>query len=281
MKPLLSIVASLGLLLTLAAAPAEAQRKASGRDDGGGGSEPARTAGGRSAGDDGGSAPRAEPSPRVSREPVSRAEPRQVQGSQPRSRVASGPAASAGSRRVADPRSGAAPQRFAAARPAGLDPRPVRIIWSPVHFPAFVGYGAWGYDPWGYRSLRYGHWYSPYAYGYWPGYFGYGYGYWEPMYGYGGGDRYDDEPPQQPGEAVGSIRFRVDPKHAAIYIDGALAGVVDDFDGLTNHLRLPAGSHTYELRAEGYRTHTGTLSVVAGQTRTERVSLGRLAAGPQ
>jgi hypothetical protein len=73
----------------------------------------------------------------------------------------------------------------------------------------------------------------------------------------------------------------VDPKHAAIYIDGALAGVVDDFDGLTNHLRLPAGSHTYELRAEGYRTHTGTLSVVAGQTRTERVSLGRLAAGPQ
>jgi hypothetical protein len=56
---------------------------------------------------------------------------------------------------------------------------------------------------------------------------------------------------------------------------------VDDFDGLTNHLRLPAGSHTYELRAEGYRTHTGTLSVVAGQTRTERVSLGRLAAGPQ
>lgn len=272
MRPL-AIVAAAGMVLLLAADPADAQRKASGRDDGG--SAPSESSGSKSGGS--GSDSRPEPAPQPSREPVSRA-PSQTESSRPpqRSRaVASSPSGSADARRVASERAG---QRFAVARPAGtLDPRPVRVIYTTSHFPAFFGYSSWGYDPWGYG--RYSGWYSPYGYGYWPGY--YGFGYWAPVYygGYAGGGYADDDgDAREPREATGSIRFRVEPKHAAIYVDGALAGIVDDFDGLTNHLRLPAGTHTYELRAEGYQSHTGTLTVVTGQTRTERVSLKRAGA---
>jgi hypothetical protein len=162
-------------------------------------------------------------------------------------------------------------------RPGDPDLRPIRVIYSPVYLSSAFGYGPWGYDRYRYGS----YWGSPYSYGYFPGY-GYGldyyYGYGYPMY-YGGGyaeGAYDDE--QGAAEArlpSGSVRFRVSPSHARIYIDGALAGTVDDFDGLSNHMRLSAGAHAYELRADGYRSHVGVLTVVAGQTRTERVNLER------
>ena len=42
-----------------------------------------------------------------------------------------------------------------------------------------------------------------------------------------------------------------------MYIDGALAGVVDEFDGLKDHLEMEGGKHTMELRAEGYTTACG------------------------
>jgi hypothetical protein len=170
----------------------------------------------------------------------------------------------------------------AAPRRVSDDIRPVRIVYSPVFYPTAYGYG---YGPWGYRGsyFRHGYWYSPFGYSYRPGY-GYGYGYsgyyghrhhyGYPMYGSSGGYYSDDQdaPVRQP---VGSIRFRVNPNHARIYVDGALVGTVDDFDGLNDHLQLSPGPHVYELRADGYRTHAGTLTVVLGQTRTERVTLQR------
>jgi hypothetical protein len=155
----------------------------------------------------------------------------------------------------------------------------VRIIYSPVYFPTLYGYG------YGYRSgyLGRGYWYSPFAYSYRPGY-GYGYGYagyygyahryGYPAYGSTGG-YYDDDQDAVDHQPSGAIRFRVNPSHARIYVDGALAGTVDDFNGLTDHLSLTPGTHTYELRAEGYRTYSGVLTVVLGQTRTERVNLQR------
>jgi hypothetical protein len=143
------------------------------------------------------------------------------------------------------------------------------------------GYG-YGYGPWGY-GFGLGFSYAPFAYGYRPGY-GYGYGY-RPHYGYpiyygsGGGYREGEQDDaadvRQP---TGSIRFRASPAHARIYINGALAGLVEDYNGLSDHLQLKPGSYTYELRADGYRTHSGALNVVEGQTRTgqtppERVNL--------
>ena len=73
--------------------------------------------------------------------------------------------------------------------------------------------------------------------------------------------------------ATGSIRFKVNPSIAKIYVDGTLMGVVDDFDGLGDHLTLDAGSHALELRADGYETYTGTIRVEIGKTLTERINL--------
>ena len=72
---------------------------------------------------------------------------------------------------------------------------------------------------------------------------------------------------------MGSVRLKVSPSSARVYIDGALVGVVDDFDGLTRHLELEAGRYALELRADGYKTYVGEVLVSAGRTKTERVSM--------
>lgn len=50
------------------------------------------------------------------------------------------------------------------------------------------------------------------------------------------------------------IRLQVKPKNAAVYVDGYYAGVVDDFDGFFQRLRIPPGEHDLTLYLEGYRT---------------------------
>jgi hypothetical protein len=72
---------------------------------------------------------------------------------------------------------------------------------------------------------------------------------------------------------VGSIRLRVNPESAQVYIDGALVGAVTDFSGLKNHLELDGGTHQIELRAEGYETYSGEIAVEVGKTLTERIRL--------
>ena len=44
------------------------------------------------------------------------------------------------------------------------------------------------------------------------------------------------------------------PKEAQVYLDGYYAGIVDDFDGFFQKLRLPPGEHEMALFREGYRT---------------------------
>jgi hypothetical protein len=70
-----------------------------------------------------------------------------------------------------------------------------------------------------------------------------------------------------------SLRFRVDPKDAQIYIDGALVGTVDEFDGLASHLEIEAGSHELRLKAPGYETYTATINVPASRTTTQRIKM--------
>lgn len=72
---------------------------------------------------------------------------------------------------------------------------------------------------------------------------------------------------------VGSIRLRVNPDAAQVYIDGALVGTVKEFSGLKNHLELDGGPHKIELRADGYETYTGEITVEVGKTLTERIRL--------
>ncbi len=52
-------------------------------------------------------------------------------------------------------------------------------------------------------------------------------------------------------------------------------GVVDQFDGLTDHLVVPIGRHEIEVRADGYDPQTFTVDVEADRTMTVRGSLER------
>ena len=159
--------------------------------------------------------------------------------------MAAGPRVLDTARRLRASRSGACP----------VSTRSIRLSGYPYYgypfYGAGFGYGYYGYyDPW---------WYGGYA-GY--GYYGGGY-----SGGYGEGGEYTTE------AATGSIRLRASPSTAKVYVDGTLMGIVDDFDGLSNHLDLSAGQHTLELRADGYETYEGTINVLIGKTMTERVTL--------
>jgi len=154
----------------------------------------------------------------------------------------------------------------------------------PLPRPSYPGYWNPGYyyprqyySPW---SYYYGPGaYSPWIYGGWSWY---SYGWYDPFlydpYGYGGVPytwtsttrTYDD---RDAGVPSGSLRLRVNPSSARVYVDGALAGVADEFGGFSNHLNLPEGRHELEFRADGYETVTKDVTVKAGRTQTERVTL--------
>ncbi len=122
----------------------------------------------------------------------------------------------------------------------------------------------------------YGHGYGPYAFG---GYEPYGYGGYGP-YGYGGygpygygADRYSNN---------GAVRIEVNPKELRdeiqVYVDEARAGVVDDFDGISQRLYLPPGKYEIEVRLDGYKTHRVSVLVTAGNTYKIRGQLEPLTA---
>lgn len=151
-------------------------------------------------------------------------------------------------------------------------------------YPWYGGYGfnfglsiGFGYSPW--HHYPYGAYGVPYFYAPYP------------VYGYAGGsypdsgsspdngsysadarlDRNDRRPPP-----TGSIRFRANPSHARVYVDGALVGTVDEFDGLGNHLEIEAGRHQIELRADGYESYSAEVAVQASRTVTERATLKKI-----
>jgi hypothetical protein len=51
-----------------------------------------------------------------------------------------------------------------------------------------------------------------------------------------------------------SVRLEVKPTDAEVYVDGYYAGVVDDFDGMWQRLRVEPGQHEITLYREGYRS---------------------------
>jgi len=144
-------------------------------------------------------------------------------------------------------------------------------------YPWFYGgYGYVSYDPWRYGSSRYslwryGSWYNPYdpycnGGSYWPcdSYYA----------GGGGGSSRDDD--ADASEPSGAVRLRVSPVSAKVYVDGGLVGVVDDFDGLSGHLRLTVGTHLVEIKADGYETFVPEIAISAGKTTTVRGSLKKV-----
>jgi hypothetical protein len=122
----------------------------------------------------------------------------------------------------------------------------------------------------GWRYGNYGHY--PYYGGYYPyyghygyPYYGWGYGYypygglylsswwWDaPYYGHGA---YTDT------AYGGSVRVLVDQPKARVYVDGYLAGTVDDFDGMFQRLRVEPGQHDITIKLEGFKTHNFSVHV--------------------
>jgi hypothetical protein len=132
-------------------------------------------------------------------------------------------------------------------------------------------------------------------YGY-RGYYGYGPGYrstrivtvvpWRPyyyrphfsigvFYGAGGAYAYGATPSYYydpiPGRPYGGVRITNAPHEAQVFADGYYAGIVDDFDGVFQHVNLEAGQHRIEVRMPG--TDEGIsfdVYVQAGRTITLR-----------
>jgi hypothetical protein len=124
-------------------------------------------------------------------------------------------------------------------------PSPAQAQWhgyGPGHshfvFSVGVGFGfGWYpfYSPWypWYPYRSYG-WYPPY-----PGPYGYPY---YPYYPYG----YTMD------TLTASLRLEVKPSDADVYVDGYMAGKVDNFDGMFQRLHVRPGDHDLTLFKDGY-----------------------------
>jgi hypothetical protein len=99
----------------------------------------------------------------------------------------------------------------------------------------------------------------------------YGYQYPYPMRPYGYGYRtYEPE---------ASVRLEVKPKEAEVYVDGYYAGIVDDFDGTFQRLRVEPGEHEIELYLDGYRRVKQNVYLTPDNTFRIKYQMERLAAG--
>lgn len=122
--------------------------------------------------------------------------------------------------------------------------------WSPIGYvPWSLIYGAAGWSNFGfYASLGPSAYYAPYGYG----------GYAPGMYpGW-----------QVAGVDIGRVRLKIRPRDAQVFVDGAYAGVVDDFDGVFQSLQLEAGSHKIEVRMPGFEDFEIDVHVQPGRTLT-------------
>lgn len=77
---------------------------------------------------------------------------------------------------------------------------------------------------------------------------------------------------------VAAVRLQVTPRDAEVYVDGFHAGVVDEFDGIFQRLRLTPGGHDIEIYLEGYRTEIR--SIYVGPRSDHRIRLTMTPLGP-
>lgn len=117
-----------------------------------------------------------------------------------------------------------------------------------VRAPYYYGRSPWYYSPYGF-GWSLGYFYNPYWWGnvYYPPY--------PPGYGYV--SYYDD---------MGAVRLKVKPREAQVFVDGYYVGIVDEFDGRFQRLRLDEGPQRIEIRLEGYETLVFDVRVLRGRT---------------
>lgn len=135
------------------------------------------------------------------------------------------------------------------AGPRGPAPRVSVVVIRGVTFPRYVRY-----DPW----YRYG---TPWV-------------------------RYQRRGPYGPYGPYGTydgfnsgVRIEVTPNRAQVFVDGYLAGEVDEFDNVFQRLRLRPGGHEIAIYLEGYRTIRRSIYAQPGATEHIREEMQPLAPG--
>ena len=78
---------------------------------------------------------------------------------------------------------------------------------------------------------------------------------------------------------VAELRIDVEPRQAEVFVDGYYAGLVDDFDGVFQRLRVEPGGRTITIFLEGYRTEQRRLYLRPGTDQRIRLTLQPLAPG--
>ena len=67
---------------------------------------------------------------------------------------------------------------------------------------------------------------------------------------------------------TGGLRLKMKPREAQVFVDGFLAGSVDEFDGVFQSLRLAPGGHKIEVRMDGFETLTLDVHIQPDRTMT-------------
>jgi hypothetical protein len=76
-----------------------------------------------------------------------------------------------------------------------------------------------------------------------------------------------------------SVRLEVTPRQAEVYVDGYYAGIVDEFDGVMQRLRVEPGQHEIAIYLDGYRTYRQRVYLARDRTFRIRARLEPLAPG--
>jgi len=79
--------------------------------------------------------------------------------------------------------------------------------------------------------------------------------------------------------AESDARIQVTPRETEVYVDGYRAGVVDDFDGIFQRLRVEPGEHVIELYLDGHHSISENVLFSPGQTYRIRHVMEPLAPG--
>ena len=108
-----------------------------------------------------------------------------------------------------------------------------------------------------------------------PYYFGFGFGQWYPhpypVFGYPG--------VFHGGDGAVALRLQVTPRDASVFVDGYAAGIVDDYDGIFQRLRLVPGPHEIVIYHPNFRTLRQNIYYNPGSTHTIRHTLDPLMPG--
>ncbi|HEV3142071.1 MAG TPA: PEGA domain-containing protein, partial [Vicinamibacterales bacterium] len=152
----------------------------------------------------------------------------------------------------------------------------------------FINFGAGGYYGNGYYG---GYPYNSY-YGYPFGSMGYAMGYFgydpwfastmmgafsaDPWYGGYGSTPQLGSTNSYVGGDDASLRLKIKPSSAEVFADGYFVGVVDDFNGMFQKLRIEAGPHRIEVRAPGYETLDIDVRLTSGKTTVYQGELKKI-----